>query len=400
MLKITPQDFLLMQPSFPKATPSDPYYLEVADALTKKWQRSVVFENCPDPVRKKVILGVVGYYQDIISDAGLWRSFISEHKRLYGKWLPFFDVTEEYIEFELNIEDVRFMVWYTLAMLWEEMRLISPLDERIRNLAEIFYVELDDRYEDAPEPDGFNLARELDTKNPEDADGLFRLGQWLFLHSYLLTPSYATTLQQIMSEPKVSADASMAELRNRLEESMMEDPIGPLALFLREWIFLLVDGKTFLAKEPEPTDQVHPYYQKFIDSEGYPVRFFGSYGEMNDFFINTLGWDAGEEHLPQLKEAHDFALYVNPEKGMLVARDVCRCILHPLNPYYEESYAKEHAIEFFTVRGRCPVDLVKYLAENNYLPDACYKGNRPDYQLIRDNWDFIARCYLQQYYTD
>lgn len=82
---------------------------------------------------------------------------------------------------------------------------------------------------------------------------------------------------------------------------------------------------------------------------------------------------------------------------MLLAKNVARCIADPENPLYDKKYAELMAIELLAVRGKCPGDLLNYIEENNWLPDARFPDT-DDAQLVSDNWDFIARCYLQEYY--
>lgn len=66
---------------------------------------------------------------------------------------------------------------------------------------------------------------------PKTTRRYIRLGNWLFLHSYLLTPAYSLSLRDIlMSENHEDPDYT-AKLNKRLEDAMMQDPTGPLALF-------------------------------------------------------------------------------------------------------------------------------------------------------------------------
>ncbi|MDE6841912.1 MAG: DUF3843 family protein, partial [Muribaculaceae bacterium] len=69
------------------------------------------------------------------------------------------------------------------------------------------------------------------------------------------------------------------------------------------------------------------------------------------------------------------------------------------------SYARTHAIDLLTERGRCPHDLLERIWHEGWLPDAVFPGDYPDeesrvaaHSLVTENHDFIARCYLQQYY--
>ena len=88
---------------------------------------------------------------------------------------------------------------------------------------------------------------------------------------------------------------------------------------------------------------------------------------------------------------------VDPKKGMLMARNIARCISCPYNQLYDKEYAKDHAIELLTVRAMCPPDLLDLIGKNGWLPDACFPGS-DDKEIVKQNFFFIARCYLQGYY--
>ena len=52
-----------------------------------------------------------------------------------------------------------------------------------------------------------------------------------------------------------------------------------------------------------------------------------------------------------------------------------------------------------TERGVAPIDLVKYLFENNLVPDARLPFEKGEERsLLHENWDFLARLYLQTHY--
>ena len=146
------------------------------------------------------------------------------------------------------------------------------------------------------------------------------------------------------------------------------------------------------------SDKIHPYYEKFCaGSAGKEIMFFDRYEKMNDFFIDTLGWEKGKEHLDQVKGADDYILMVNREKGMLMACNIARCVNTPDNPYYDPDYAKEHAITLLTDRGRCPGDLLQMIFRQGWLTDALFAGSS-DPSEVSKHQDLIARCFLQLYY--
>lgn len=395
---ISMQQFLLRQPAAPEITETDPFYLDICNNLVKIAKEKSLFPSYPDKVVERAALCLIGYYQDVICDAGIWRAFINENRRLYGYTVPFYMNDEEYIDYELNRIDVKFMVWYSLSMNYENRRECYPLDKEILEGAEEWYEELERVYENAPIPVDYRMTGELEIRAHEDREAVFKLGNWLFMHCYLMLPAYALTLSEIASRIDLTKEDGIIELQKQMDESMMKDPTGPLALYVGEWLYLIIEGK--LPPAPKKDDGVseHKYYTHFIEATGgETIKFFRDYDELNAFFINALKWEEGEEHLPQLKASHDFVLMVDKVKGMLVAVNIARCIKAPGNELYDEIYAKENAFKLLAERGRCPGDLLRVVCENEWLPDAVFPGTN-DYELVKNNWDFISRCYLQEYY--
>lgn len=397
MDKINFREFSITQPDYPNIHESDVFYVELANGLMESLGEDEFSKKIPSALLKRISLTLTDYLQDIVSDSGLWRSFIIANRSLYGRTLPFYDISENYIDFELNKEDVYFLVWYVVSNLWEEMRFIHPKDKILLQFAHRCFLFLESKYEEAPVPEHFNIARGLEFTDPEDKDKIFNLGNWLFLHSYLLTPAFSITMREMAADLNPDDPDFGSKLNKRLEKSMMNDTTGPLALFTPEWVYLLIEGKL----PPEPSSEegkIHKYYELFTKAtEGRNIIYFDSYEKMNDFFINALGWQKGEEHLAQLKGENDFILMVNKEKGMLVAINIAKCVNDPNNPLYDKSYAKQHAFELLSERGKCPGDLLREILKNNWLPDAHFPGSE-DYEIVNRNADFISRNFLQLYY--
>ena len=74
-MEITAKDFMLKQPNYPQVAESDKYYMVLAGRLAKIWDNSRLLMNVDDEVRRDVVLAVTGYFQDVVADAGIWRSF-------------------------------------------------------------------------------------------------------------------------------------------------------------------------------------------------------------------------------------------------------------------------------------------------------------------------------------
>ena len=397
---ITAQEFAIRQPYYPAHPEHEAYYLKIANGIYEVIAKDDLGSGMSQGMRKHLAMSLAGYFQDIVADAGLWSSFITANKELYGWLVPFHDISADYVEFELNREDIEFLVWYDCAMLDSNQRLVSPLDSGIVGLAEKIFEYLEVRYDEAPVNEECNIARGLSYTDPEDQEDIMHLARWLFMQSWLLAPAFAATLQQIALEPEVRDDREGIVLQSRFDEAVTEYPTGPLALYSPEWVYLLLTGKLpDTARDKQPSDApVHPYYQKFIAAtDGRKIAYFSDYDELNRFFIHSMGWEKGERHLDQFAGDHDFVLMVDEHKGMLLAKNIAKCIADPENPLYDWNYASGHAIELLTQRGLCPADLLKFIFANGWLPDAHFLDS-DNHQSVGKYHDFIARCYLQEYF--
>lgn len=394
---ITPREFAVRQPYFPQESETDGFYLQIANGLIQAMAKTAFGSTLSPALCKHLAMTLTGYLQDVVSDSGLWRSFIDANMQLYGYKVPFQPTLQDYVDYELNIQDIRFLVWYDIAMMDMSLRTLNPHTDALIEMADRLYEWLEVRYEDAPINEEYNIVRGLSLTDEADRQDIFHLANWLFRYSWLLSPAYALDLNELVCDPAVREDKDGIELQKRLDEAVVQDPTGPLALYIQEWVKLMITGR--IDHDPEfHTDTEHPYYKKFVAATGGKrIAYFADYDDLNTFFINALGWEKGKRHLDQMDGEHDFVLLVNPDKGMLLAKNVAKCIADPDNALYDKDYATAHAIDLLTVRGLCPADLLKFIYEKQWLPDALFPGS-DDRILVAQYHDFIARCYLQGYY--
>lgn len=378
---------------------TDDYYLTLANYIANMSREMGVFPELPDLVIKKLSLTIVSYYQDIVADAGIWRAFVTMCRHLYNKPVPFYKEPEDYIDYELNGIDVSFVIWLSLESQLGFNCILSPYDSDILRLSKKVTKLFRFLYDEAPAIKNFNEIRELDLKDREQVRMIFKVSGWLFWNSYFMRP-----VSKYSYEPDIDEDEELSiEETLRNEERLkitFEKPTGPLALMIDEWLSLIVNNKVPTKKEQKRS--VHKFYQQFINvTKGEKIKFFESYADLNSFLISKMGWgDCGEECLPQLKDFENFTIYANREKGIIIAPDVAQFIKHRDNPLYNKHDAIENAYKLLLEPGRCPVDLTRYLFENNLLPDAKYPVGENGLGLIQNNWDFFARLYQCQFYRE
>lgn len=380
--KIFPKEWMEIHP-YTNTTPTDMYFTTLANEL----YRQEFPPELPDIYRRKMCLYASAYLEDTISGLGLWASFIGEHERLYGKLLPFWPAEENYVRDEVNETDLRFIIWNTWEKATYPHPYINPNDERIIKLAASFYDTLSKAYETAPENERLNGYF---TKFNSEKEAEHKL-TWLFAHTYLTEPAVAPYIKDMAPHHRFII------------------PTGPLALFLHEWIGILSDEtswKTVKDLFPVPETLLEDMkkthaeiYQKFTEGTGGKrIVYLDGYESLHRFLADILKWPDDEDHmLPQLKKHKDFILMVHPEKGILLAKDICTYIADKNNPLYDKEEAQKHAFRLLTEKMLCPPDLLTYCITNRLLPDAMLPGGK-EQMRVSQNADFIARHALLSFY--
>lgn len=378
------KDWLAIHP-YTQQLPTDRYFVDLANRL----YRICPLTEVPPVFKKKLCLYTAAYLEDIISDLGLWKAFTTRHEEWYGTPLPFYTLPQENLKEEINEEDIRFILWNTLAKAPYEHPYINPLDPALAKTARLFFQLLDEVYETAP---ANNALSDYFHGFKDSAEANHKL-KWLFGHTYLTEPSVQEYIEQVT------------------ETDMFIIPCGPLALFLYEWIDLLTDNETDNWQQvkglyPPPTslsedikERNRNMYQLFTQgTNGASIVYLKGYESLRHFLTAVLQWPDDENHtLPQMKAHKDFVLMANPERGILLANDICACISDPLNPMYNPEVASQEAFHLLTVPTKCPPDLREYLLTHHYLPDAQLPASG-EKELVQKNADFIARHTLLYYY--
>ena len=246
-MEITVKDFMERQPNNPKVAPTDQYYLWIALRLAKLWDESPWLRGIGDDERRDVVLAVTGYFQDVVADGGVWRSFTHLHQHRHGSPLPHYGRSDDYVDYELNVSDVRFVIWWTIAGEASSTAL-DPHDAELEALALAFHMLLDEEYEVAPVPRQFCIAAEVDVENPADAQRIYDYAYWLYWRSFLLRPSSLAVMERAMPQAHAiieragESDARplLLELNERL---MATEPAGPIPLTTAQWLHLIVEDE-------------------------------------------------------------------------------------------------------------------------------------------------------------
>jgi hypothetical protein len=173
---------------------TDSYYLRLANKVLKALKTDdIAMSNGSTQTIRRLALVVAGYFEDVISSFGLFDGFRKMHRALYGKPLPFLDLGDDYLEDEINSEDVHFLIW----TVYQEDRIdllgrkkdpeisILNIDNPVfTHLSQKIYYILSDEYETAPENE--KLYDVIHGFKEQDSFLMFRmLINWLHYNSYL-----------------------------------------------------------------------------------------------------------------------------------------------------------------------------------------------------------------------
>ncbi|NOZ48276.1 MAG: DUF3843 family protein [Chlorobi bacterium] len=233
--KIYLKHWLELKP-YNKQTTTDSYYLILSNEI-----RDAIF-GCENFVLKRYInendinllsCFLASYFEDVISETNIWRTFVSIHFELYNKKLPFYN-TNEYYDDEINEQDIAFLIWYFLNTI-QEKKFISPYNSFIKIIASEVMQILEEEYEFAPENNFLKQFYQLDN-NEKDYYVARHYLDTIFFNTYLFYPDTAVKLQVLEKEILEEKDENvMMYLNDSRDNFLIKKATRLLALKAKEW---------------------------------------------------------------------------------------------------------------------------------------------------------------------
>lgn len=222
----------------PTINSSDYYYVKLARKLYDTIRFTEMGKAEGAYRCEQYAMAAAYYFEDVVSCLGLWQTFTSKHKELYGKYLPFYELNEdEYYQDEINPEDVCLLFWLIRQKKTENV-FLNPENPFLVEMALRVYDVLDAEFEKAP----MNSEMLERLKNEYVYNDFFAL-KALFMHSvyslYMLQPFIDALLDK--TERTVEA-----VLGNSLNDSSLDyatnslvaccEKTGPLGLYVKDWL--------------------------------------------------------------------------------------------------------------------------------------------------------------------
>lgn len=221
---------------------TDLYYLKVANKIHSKLSPktlSVLLEIMDKEDIKILCCFITCYFEDVISETNIWQSFKKEYSKSYNKQLPFFTTDEDYIDDEINAEDIAFLMWYFANTIQQKI-FLNPYNDFVMYVAELAMEVLDEEYDYAPENKSLKTIFQF---NPSGVDEFYETREFLqlvFLESYLLYPDVKQrfdfdTFEILTEDEGHDPEKLMAYLREVNEDYSFNKTSSLLSLKAKDW---------------------------------------------------------------------------------------------------------------------------------------------------------------------
>jgi len=144
-------DWLVYHPYKKPSAEIDYEYLEVANKVFAMLQKHVdLYSIISRSAVKTMAVVLTSYLEDVVSHIGIWKTFNDECMKHYGFNVPFYKEADDYIKGDVNIEDIKFLIWLIIKN--ENITMfINPENEEISRIADDVYEILSDEYSYVPE---------------------------------------------------------------------------------------------------------------------------------------------------------------------------------------------------------------------------------------------------------
>ena len=416
-LKIFQKDWVKLHP-YTTSDPVDAYYVKLANQIYSIMEQTELINSFNPDETKEICVRIAAYFEDVISGLGIWRAFIRTHLKLFGKYLPFYTTDDHYYDDEVNLEDVRFLLWHYTQQYhgFRKGTFVGPDNPTNEITAQLIYDVFCDEWTTAP--DNPRMKRIFDRESRyENYDTYRGLLTWFHYACYLLTDTndeFTEFAKGIWNETKYN-QAKRNELVIQANLRLAcTSKTALLALTSPQWLALILpedhpDHAFFeeiandsVGSLPEAmTKENQAFYEKFTQAaDGKLLLYFEKVGDVKTFITETANIiPADRFQIPSDWLGKKLALYATPQEGVQVICSDVDLIKDENNPFYNAARAEKQALSFFIVK-HCNAYLLEKMMERGMLADAQTKSlvsPERGKEIIQDNWRFLSRYFLREY---
>lgn len=237
---------------YAKQVKTDNYYLKICNNVNKILYSNKYNANLEEYLENDELdwlsCFLTSYFEDIISGTNIWNTFVSEHKKLYNKQLPFYNL-DEYYEKEINPQDIKFLLWYFINTLHDDL-IITPIDTLFEDLANDVMEVFENEWEYAPENEYLKSLYEID-ENETDFYIIRNQLEIVLIKSYLFFPDTTLRLRELYNAG-VEKSRVHDETKMYLYEALnmaIHFNTKLLSYNAKEWYAAILGNESKLAKD-------------------------------------------------------------------------------------------------------------------------------------------------------
>lgn len=411
-IKIFPKDWLQLHP-YTQSTPVDSYYTRIANRIYDILEATELVNSFEDDEPVQISIRLAAYFEDVISQTNIWRTFITGYKEKFGHYLPFYTVDDHYYDDEVNYEDIRFILWHFTQQYhgWKKGTFVNPDNPANEAASHLIYELFCEHWTTAPENERMQRLFSPETRytEPEKYNELL---YWFHYSSYLFCGAkeeLSETLKDFLKQ-NPNGQQYIMSIHDSLAHIARTSFLGYRSPY---WLAKLIpadhpDYEMFQAEgeraqqfvDPDVEAQKDKYreqYEKFQQEAGGELLLYMTSKEEFKALLNKV-LDKEVEEIAGDNIPKEFAVYATPEEGVRVLSYGVQFIKDEKNPFYSEEKAKQQALSFFIVK-HCSLGLLKELEKRNMLPDAQTRSlNSPERgkAIIHENWEFLCQYFLKE----
>ena len=198
--RIVLKDWLEYHP-YDREVTSDQFYIGLSNKIQHEMLLIDVEDHLVGADYKCMAYMLACYLEDTVSQTGMWTSFVDEHRKLYGRYLPFYDLAG-YEYGNINLADIQFLIWHFCSNLLTQNRFVDPYSIGHAEIAKFVYALLKESEAQAPKNDDLKAALTL----PPDAD-IHKVAEHLkfvffgcYLHQYYFASLMAEEILDVKNQ--------------------------------------------------------------------------------------------------------------------------------------------------------------------------------------------------------
>lgn len=129
----------------------DMWYVNFANSLLSILERMDFYTTLSKREQLNLPLYLTWYLEDCVNDKGCWNRFIALHQKYYGRYLPFYELSDNYMADEVNLEDIYYLLWTVeSALTTDNEEPGDPFAPWILESAPVLYERIGKAFEEAP----------------------------------------------------------------------------------------------------------------------------------------------------------------------------------------------------------------------------------------------------------